>query len=103
MKSQLTNLMWAVIFVIALALRAFQARPDLCTNTNTIANLDILYLGPDLDGLAYDFMAYTDGSYGFTPAAGYSVDIRSANTTALDLDVYVMITKLFWLELHRRF
>jgi len=95
--------MWAIILIIALALSAFQARPDLCTNANTVANLDVLYLGPDLDGLTYDFMTYTDGSHGFTPAAGYSVDIRSANATALDLDVDVMISKLFWLELHKRF
>jgi hypothetical protein len=34
-----------------------------------------------------------------TPAAADSVNVRGTNTACVDLDVYVIFTKGFWVEL----
>ena len=35
-----------------------------------------------------------------SPSTGSCVDIRAANTTCDDLDVYIVVSKCFWLELN---
>lgn len=47
-------------------------------------------------------MTNANGEWAFTPASGDGVDIRTANTTALDLDVNVTIFELLWFELRPR-
>lgn len=48
--------MRAIVFVVALTLLAFQARPDLGTHSNPIANLDSLHLAADLYSVSDDFV-----------------------------------------------
>lgn len=91
--------MWAVILVVALALRALQARPDLGTNTSTVANLECRNLGSNFYDLANDLVADSDGCWRFTPATCDGVYIGTANTAALDLDIDIVLTECLWLEL----
>jgi hypothetical protein len=52
---------WAVVLIVALALRAFQACPDLSTDTDSVAFLDGLDGVSNSDGLSDDFVADTNG------------------------------------------
>lgn len=95
----LTNLVRAVVLVVALALWALQASPDLSTHTNTVALLDRLDLRADLDGLAYNLMPDTDRKWRATPSAIDGVHVGSADTAAFNLDINVVVTKDFGFEL----
>lgn len=59
----------AVVLIVALAVLALEAGRDLGADTDTVSNLDGLDCGADLDGMANDFVAYTDGKRNLTPAA----------------------------------
>lgn len=59
----------------------------LCTDSDTVADLDALDLGPDADGVTYDLVAHADGVVCLTPARTKRVQIRSADATMCDLDV----------------
>jgi hypothetical protein len=47
----------------------------LCTDTNTVSNLNILDSLSDLYSTANDFMAYANGKRDFAPSSGDGVDI----------------------------
>jgi hypothetical protein len=94
---------WAIILIITLALGALQTRPYLCADTNAVTDLDVSNLGADLDRLAHNFMAYTDGCRRLSPAASNGMNIRPTNTAALNLDINVVFAKLFGLELRNRY
>jgi hypothetical protein len=94
-----TNHVWAVVLVIALALLALQARPDLSSNTDTVSDLDAGHLVADLDSMANDLMANADRKRNFTPTTGDGMNIRAADTAALDLDVDVVWAELLGFEL----
>lgn len=96
-----TNLVWAIVLVVAFALRALQAGPDLSTDADTVALLDGLDLGADLDGLADDLVADADGQRCTTPAAVDCVNIATADTAALDLDVDVVVAEDLGFELEQ--
>ena len=91
--------MWAIILIVALALWALQTRPDLGTDTSTVADLECRDLGANFYNFANDFMANGDGSWRFTPTSSDGMDIGTADTTALDLDVDIVVTKSLWFEL----
>lgn len=91
--------MWAIVLVVALALRALQARPDLSTNTGTVANLECRDLRSNFYDLADNLVADSNGCWGFTPASCDGVHIGTADTAALDLDVDIVLTECLWLEL----
>jgi hypothetical protein len=44
-------------------------------------------------------MAYANGGGSISPATSDGMNIRATNTTALDLDIDVVVAKLLWLEL----
>lgn len=46
-------------------------------------------------------MTDADGKWAITPASGDGMDIRTADTAALDLDVNVTVFELLWFELKR--
>lgn len=96
---ELTDLVRAVVLIIAFALRALQAGPDLGANTDTVSDLDGGTTGTDLDGLADDFVTHADGGGCVAPAAGDGVDIRSADTATLYLDIHVIFAESLGLEL----
>jgi hypothetical protein len=91
--------MWAVVLVVALALLALQARPDLSSHTDTVSDLAAGHLIADLDSMADDLMANADRKRDFAPAAGDGVNVGSADTTTLDLDVDVVGAELLGFEL----
>lgn len=70
-----TNHVWAIVLVVRLALLTLQARPNLRTATDTVADLASCDLRSDLDGLAYDFVANADWESGFTPATSDGVNV----------------------------
>ena len=94
-----TDLVRAVVLVIRLADLALQAGPDLCTNTNAVANLDGSDLVADLDGVANDFVAHAKGKACFAPATGDGVDVATADTTGFDSDVDITLAEWLWFEL----
>lgn len=49
--------------------------------------------------MAYNFMADTYGHRGFTPTSINGVHIRPTNSTTLDFDINVILTKPFGFEL----
>lgn len=69
------NLVWAVVLVVALALWALQASPDLSTNTSTVANLECRDFGANFYDLADHFVTDSDRGWGVTPTASDGVDI----------------------------
>jgi hypothetical protein len=89
----------AVVFVIALALRALKAGPDLSTNTDAVADLDGLDCRSNLYCLAHDFVTDADGRRGVSPTTRDGVHVGATNTAALNLDIDIIVTKLLWLEL----
>lgn len=91
--------MRAVILVVALALRALSARPDLSTYTDTVANLDVLDFRADLYGLANNFVTNANWGGRIAPASCDSVDIRAAYSAALNLDINICLVELLGLEL----
>jgi hypothetical protein len=92
----------AIVLIIALALRALQTSPNLCTDADSVSNLASGNSIADLDGLSDNFMANTDGQWHFTPTSIDAVDIRTADTTAFDLDVDIVFTELLGFELKGR-
>ena len=91
--------MRAVVLIVALALFALQAGPNLCSHTNSIADLDGLHLVSDLDGFADNLVADTDRQRTVTPTTVDGVDIGTAHTAALDADIDIVVVKLLGLEL----
>ena len=79
---------------------ALQTSLDLGTHTNAVANLDGSYFVSDFDSLANDLMTDADGKRAVSPTTSNGVDVRTTNTTTLDLNVYVTILEWLGLELH---
>ena len=95
------DLVWAVVLIVALTLRTFEAGPDLSSNTNTVADLASRHRIPDFDGFANDLVADTDWQRCLAPTTINCVDIGTANTTALNLDVDIVCAELLRFELQR--
>ena len=55
-----TNQVWAVILIIALALLALQARPNLSPNTDTVSNFATGHLVANLYSATDNLMANAD-------------------------------------------
>lgn len=87
------NLVFAVGFVVVVALTALAARPNLGTDTNTLANLSEGDLGSDAENLADDLVSNSQRIGAVTPVAANSVPVTGTNTTALDLDVDIIVAK----------
>ena len=93
--------MWAVVLIITLALLALEAGPDLSSNTDPVSNLAAGHLVANLDCMANNLVANTDGQRNFTPASIDAVDVGAADTAALNLDVDVVGAELLRFELCR--
>lgn len=66
----------AVVLVGILTLGALETSPDLRADANAVALLDLLDVLADFDSLANDFVSYAEGTFVFTPAAGYGVTVE---------------------------
>ena len=69
------------------------------TNANAVTDFDGGNLGTDLDGLTNDLVTNSDRCRGISPPTSDGVYIRTTDTTALDLNVNIIVTELLWLEL----
>lgn len=94
-----THQVWTVVLIVTLTLRTLQAAPYLCTDTHAVADFDCLDLGTDFDGVSNNLVSNTDGKWAVSPAAVDSVNIRTADATAFDADVDVMVVEAFRFEL----
>ena len=94
--------MRAVILVVALALRALEASPDLSTDANTITDFAGCHGISNLDGLADDLVADADGQRCLAPSSINCVDIGTADTAALDFDIDVIFAELLGFELRTK-
>ena len=90
---ELTNHVRAVIFVVRLADVALKAGADLSSHAHPIANLHSRNLVADTNGLANDLVAYDQWQGSISPSSGDGVDVRSADTAGIDLDVNIAIFK----------
>jgi len=81
-----------------LAVLALETGPDLSTHTSSITFLQCSDLRPNLDDLTNDFVTDTDWCGSITPPSSDGVNIRTADTAALDLDVDIVVAKLLWFE-----
>lgn len=91
--------MWAIVLIVTLALWALQARPNLGTDTSTVADLECRDLGANFYDLANDLMTDGDWCWRFTPTSCDGMNIGTADTTALNLDVNIVVAEGLWLEL----
>src|SRR5690606_23505597 len=85
----------AIIFIVALAVVALQATPNLRANTDTVSLLHGGDLGTGLENLADDFVADDERSLDFTPTAGDGVEVGTADAAGMNLDVDVVVFELF--------
>lgn len=70
-----TNLLRAVILVVAVALLALEARADLGSDSSPVADLELGDLGANLSDLADDLVPWDDGERGLAPTAGDGVQV----------------------------
>ncbi|KAI6747715.1 hypothetical protein HG531_008257 [Fusarium graminearum] len=82
----------AVVFVLVVAELALEARRNLSTNTNTVANLDLADLVTNSYSLANNFVTNTERTLKVSPATSDGVDIRAADTAAFDLDINIAVS-----------
>ena len=78
-----TNLLRAVVFIVAFANLAIQACPDLGSNAYPVPNLHRRHIVTDFDSFADDFMAHAEREIGFAPATGYRMHITSTYSTSI--------------------
>jgi hypothetical protein len=95
------DLLGAIVLVVALALLAFHAGLNLCSNTDAVTDLDCGNLGSNLDGLANDLMTDAQGERHLTPTASDAVDVGAADTAAFDFDVDIIVFEGLGFELGR--
>lgn len=91
--------MRAIVLIVALALRALQAGPDLSANANAISLFDSLDLRANLDGLADDLVTDADWQRTSAPTTVDGVDVTAAHAAAFDLDIYIIVTEDLGFEL----
>lgn len=90
--------MRTVVLVVRLAKLAFQAGTDLSAHTNAVSNLDCCHLVADFDSLADDFMADADWKGAITPTASDGMNVRAADSAALNFDVDITVFELLRFE-----
>lgn len=95
----LTDFLGTVVLVVCLARLALETGPDLCANSDTIADLYSRDLVADLDGPANDFMAYTQRHRSVAPTSIDGMDVGPTNTTAFNFDIDIPLLELLRLEL----
>lgn len=94
--------MRAVVLVVRFAKLALQTRTNLSANTDTVSNLDGCHLVADLDGFTDDLMTDADWERAIAPTASDGMDIRAADSAALNFNVDVTIFELLRFELGMR-
>lgn len=89
------DLVRAVVLVIRFAVLACQIGSNLCADTCSVSDFEVLDFRADFDDFANDLVAYAEGKWDvFAPAAGDGVDVRGADTAGVDGNIYVMVFEL---------
>lgn len=89
---------WAVVLVFMLALLALPTAEALSANAHPVAHFDVFDAIADLDCLANDLVADGQRIRHGTPSAGDGVEVRSADTAGINLDVNVIVAEILQLE-----
>jgi len=89
----------AVVLLVGLAVGAGQVGLNLRTDTDTVTFLDGLHVLADPDSLANDLVADAERHRSVTPAAIDGVQVRSADTAALNGDIDIAVLEGLELEL----
>lgn len=93
---------------MVLAVNARHVRRDLCANTNSVADLDVLDLVANLDGASDNLMSYIQSEWirvsgggriltnaewhwRLAPASSDRVNVRSANTARINGDIDIIL------------
>jgi hypothetical protein len=92
--------MRAVVLLVCLAVVALQAGSDLRANTNSVADLNSLYIIADLDSASDNLVANAKRHGSIAPASSDSVNIRTTDTASVDSNVNVAVTELLQFELN---
>lgn len=87
------DLVLTVGLIVILALMALKTRPDLGTSTDTVADLSESDLVTNTENLANNLVAYGERIRATAPVAADGVTVTGADTTALDLDVDIVLAK----------
>lgn len=85
------NHLRAVVLVLVLAVLALHARPDLSTNTDSVALLELGDLVANSQDLADDLVTDTEREGSVTPSTSDGVDIGTTNTTGVNGDVNIVL------------
>ena len=91
--------MGAVVLVVACALLALQAGPNLGSNADAVANVDARHLVADLHGISNDLVANTKRERHLAPAAGNGMHVRATHSAAFNFDVDIIGTEFLGFEL----
>ena len=91
--------MRTIILIVRFAKLALQTGTDLSANTHPVSNLDSRHLVANFDSLADNFVTDADWKRAVTPTASDSMDIRAADTAALNFDVDITVFKFLRFEL----
>lgn len=89
--------MSAVCLIVVLALAALQAGVNLSSNTNSLSLLGERHLGPNPEDLADDLVSYGERIRTGAPVTADGVPITGADTTALNLDIDIIVAQRSWL------
>lgn len=93
------NLVPAISLIVLLTLLTVKTRVYLRPNSHSFPNFDERYFGTNFESFADDLVAYAKREVLGSPAAGDGVDITTANTAGVDLDVDIVVAKRLWGEL----
>ena len=91
LKRQHTNHVGAIILIVRLADFTLKAGSDLSTYAHAIADFDSRNLVANTNGLANDLVADAKWQRSISPTSSDGVDIRTANTAGINLDVNVTL------------
>lgn len=91
------NQLEAIVLVSGLASSALHAAPDLGTDTDSVADLELSHLRTDPGHISDNFMSHNEGKPRVTPTLGQAVHIGAANATVSDGKLDVLIQEDLWL------
>lgn len=85
--------------MVCLAILACQIGADLCTDANTVSNLDVRDFRSYFYGATDNFVTDTNWQRDLAPAAGDGVHITATHSACIDGDINVMVFKGLKFEL----
>jgi len=81
----------AVVLLVRLAVYALSARPDLSTNTDSVALLELGDLVTDLENSSYNLVAHAKRKGCLAPSTSDGVNIGTTDTTSINSNVDIVL------------